>query len=411
MPGKLAVLGGAPVFPAKIPIGCPTMPPFNELSGKIKEIIENGNITNGKYVKEFEKRTAEVVGAKNAVALSSCTSGLMLVLKALGLTGEVIVPSFTFTATVHAIFWNGLQPVFVDCDEKTFNLDPAGIKSKITKNTSAIMAVYIYGNPPAMAALEKIAKENNLKLIFDAAHGLGAKYRGLAAGNFGDAEVFSLSPTKPITAGEGGLVLTGDDELAYKLRIGRDYGNPGNYDCEVVGLNARMEEFNAILGLRNLQNLEKNIISRNHLAGIYRSLLGQLPGISFQTVEKEDRSSYKDFSILINRAEFGLDRNILAFCLDKENISTKKYFSPPVHQQKACRSVCGELAYKLPVTEKVSANILSLPIYAHLEEAVVRKICAAMAALHDSRETIGNKMKSELFKNSVEREKVETFKN
>ena len=233
--------------------------------------------------------------------------------------------------------------------------------------------------------LEELATEYNLKLVFDAAHAFGAKYHGRFAGNFGDAEIFSLSPSKPLVAGEGGIITTNDDELARRLRIGRDYGNPGDYNCELVGLNARMTEFNAILGIRNLKDLEVNISKRNRLAEIYRFFLGTLPGIAFQKIEEGLRSNYKDFSILIDPEKFGLGRDLAAFCLEKENISTKKYYFPPVHLQDACRSVCGENEEELPVTEHLSRNILSLPLYSHMSDEEAVKICEAIQKIHENR--------------------------
>ncbi len=382
---RLAVLGGNPTFWEKIPICRPTLPAFEEISERFSEVLDTGQITNGKYVKEFERKCEEFMGAGNAVAAANCTSGLMLTFKALGLAGEVIVPSFTFSATVHALLWNGLKPIFVDCDPETFNLNANQIEKKITTKTCAILGVYIFGNPPEILKLEELATEYNLKLVFDAAHAFGAKYHGRFAGNFGDAEIFSLSPSKPLVAGEGGIITTNDDELARRLRIGRDYGNPGDYNCELVGLNARMTEFNAILGIRNLKDLEVNISKRNRLAEIYRFFLGTLPGIAFQKIEEGLRSNYKDFSILIDPEKFGLGRDLAAFCLEKENISTKKYYFPPVHLQDACRSVCGENEEELPVTEHLSRNILSLPLYSHMSDEEAVKICEAIQKIHENR--------------------------
>ncbi len=369
----------------KIPICRPTLPDFEDLRERFSEVFETGQLTNGKYVKEFEEKCMEFLGVRNAVAVANCTGGLMLTMKALGLTGEVIVPSFTFSATVHSLLWNGLKPVFVDCNPQTFNLDVNQIEQKITNKTSAILAVFIFGNPPEISKLEQISAEHNLKLLFDSAHAFGSKYRGKLAGAFGNAEVFSLTPTKLLVAGEGGLITTNDKELARKLRIGRDYGNPGDYNCEFVGLNARLTEFNAILGIRNLKDIEANILNRNKLVEFYRSFLLDLPGISFQKIDPGMRCTYKDFSILIDPEKFGLNRDTVASCLEKENIATKKYYYPPVHKQDACRSICGEIEEGLPVTEYLSQNILSLPLYSHMGEEEVVKICKAVQKIYNRR--------------------------
>jgi len=382
------MLGGNRTFWERIPICRPALPDFSEISEKYAEVFDTGQITNGNHVREFEERTEEYLGVKNAVAVSSCTSGLMLAQKALELKGEVIVPSFTFSATVHSILWNGLKPVFVDCNPETFNLDVKLIREKITDKTCAIMAVYIFGNPPEITKLEEIATEYDLRLIFDAAHAFGSRYHERFAGNFGDVEIFSLSPTKVLVAGEGGIAATNNNELARKIRIGRDYGNPGDYNCEFTGLNARMTEFNAVLGIRNLKNLEDNIAKRNNLADIYRFFLSKIPGISFQKIEKGMRSTYKDFSILIDAEIFGLNRDVIALCLDRENVETKKYYFPPVHIQDACRRACENDTCVLPATDYISQNILSLPIYSDMTEEEAVKICEVIRKIYEEQEKI-----------------------
>jgi dTDP-4-amino-4,6-dideoxygalactose transaminase len=196
-----------------------------------------------------------------------------------------------------------------------------------------------------------------------------------------------------VPAGEGGLITTNDDELARRLRIGRDYGNPGNYNCEFVGLNARLTEFSAILGLRNLKDLSSNVLKRNRLVDIYRFFLGKLPGITFQKVEPGTRSTFKDFSILIDPAKFGLDRDRVAFCLEKDNISTKKYYFPALHQQDTCRRLNGKNGWKLPVTEYVSQNILSLPLYSHMCDEEVVKICEAVQKIYENRERVSRNLR------------------
>ena len=380
MPGvknKPAVLGGKPAFSDVFQFAQPTIPELSEISSELKEIFSTKNITNGKYVHEFEKEIAEYLGVKHAVAVSCCTSGLILTCKSLELTGEVIVPSFTFSATVQALVWNNLKPVFVDCDPKNFNINAKLIEDLITPRTSAIMAVHVFGMPADIDALVKITKKHGLKLIFDSAHAIGAKYDGKLVGGFGDAEVFSLSPTKVLTAGEGGIVATNDDALAKNIRIGRDYANPGDYNCQFAGLNARMAEFNAILGLKGLETMEEKVISRNRLAEVYKKNLKNVPGISFQEGTPGSRSTYKDLSILVEPELFGLSRKILAECLDKENIRTKKYYYPPIHRQKFITSLFKVDENKLKVTNHVSENILSLPMFTHMEEKDIITICNA----------------------------------
>ena len=193
-------------------------------------VYASGSITNAALVERVERAVAERLQVKHCVAVSSCTSGLMLVLRALDLHGEVIMPSFTFFATGHASAWNGLRPVFADCDPSTWNVDIADVERKITETTSAILAVICTAILCPVDALASLATRYKLKLVFDAAHGFGSMSNDRPVGQFGDAEVFSLSPTKLLVAGEGGLVTTNDSALAQRIRLGRNYGDLGAYD-------------------------------------------------------------------------------------------------------------------------------------------------------------------------------------
>lgn len=390
---KPAILGGKPVFTKEknIPILRPTLPDMKTLMPRLKKAFSSGQITNASNVGEFEALSAEYLGVKYCVAVSSCTSGLILVQKCLGLKGEVIVPSFTFHATAHSLLWNNLTPVFADCRIDTFNIDEEKIECLINKNTSAILAVYLYGNPPCMEKLQKIADKYNLKLIFDVAHAFGSEYKGVKAGGFGNAEVFSLSPTKLLITGEGGLVATNYKFLSDKLKIARNYGDSGNYDCEFNGLNARMAEFNAILGIEGLKIVDRKIKIRNKIAKLYTDFFKNYKGISFQEIEKGNLSTFKDYSVIIDSDILGIDRDMIATALEKENIITKKYFYPPVHLQKAYSSYNRT---GLNVTEKLSSGVLSLPIYCSLTDKTIEKICMAFAGIFDNREKIKERFKN-----------------
>jgi len=369
------------MFREKLNMIRPTLFDSAEMMEEIGEIFLSGSVTVSKYVKLFEQECARYLGVKEAVAVSSATSGLMLAVKALGLTGEVIVPSFTFTATVHSLIWNGLTPVFVDCEEGTYNIDVNEIERKITPKTSAIMPVYIFGNPPRMRELAEIEKKHGLKLVFDSAQAFGAEYEGVRAGGFGDCEVFSLSPTKVLTAIEGGLVTTNNIKLAEYLRKARDYGKRGE-DIECVGLSARMSELHGLVGLKNLSNVEKCLKTRRDLIALYRGLLKDINGIGFQDVFTGNKSSGNYMVIFIDEQRFGMSRDKLYEALEAENIETKKYFYPAVHMQKAYRAFREEYEGKLPVTEKASETGLALPLYGHMEPVSVEKVCRAIMRIH-----------------------------
>lgn len=378
-----ALLGNTPIFSQFIPMVRPTLPAYDEsVAGQVAELFATGMLTNGKYKREFEERMAEYLGVKHAVAVSSCTLGLLLSYHGLGLTGEVVVPSFTFMASAHPVAWVGAEPVFVDIDARTWNIDPVKVEAAITARTTAIVAVHNFGNPAPIAELEDLARRRGLKLIFDAAHGAGSRYQGKPVGGFGDVEVFSLSPTKLLVAGEGGMVATNNDALATHIRIGREYGNPGDYDSKFCGVNARMPEFNALLGLRSLAMLEENTLHRNRLVAACRHRLSQLPGLTFQEIDPRNRSSYRELSIVIDPTRFGLTRDELAFALKAENVDTRKYYDPPVHAHTAYRHLFSRCRDTLPVTDDVARRIFSLPLWSHMDHETMAGMCLAIERVH-----------------------------
>jgi FlaA1/EpsC-like NDP-sugar epimerase/dTDP-4-amino-4,6-dideoxygalactose transaminase len=387
------ILAETPSFTKLLPIVQPTLPALSDVGKDFSQIMMDGILTKGKYVGTFERDVAATLGVPYAVALSSCTLGLILVCSALGLRGEVIVPSFTFSATVHALAWNGLTPVFTDCLPDELTIDPEQVERLITERTAAIMAVHVFGNPARIDTLEEIASRHRIPLIFDSAHGFGTLYRGKPVGGHGQAEVFSTSPTKLLITGEGGVVTTHDKDLATRLTVLREYGNPGNYDSIYPGVNARMAEINALLGIRGLPQVEANAARRNELVALYHERLANVPGIRFQVINPLGRSSYKDFPILVDKERFGLDRDQLFSALARENIQTKKYYSPPLHLQTAYTQYRELYRGLLPVTEQVSAEALSLPIHSHMEEETVVKVSSVIAAMHERAPTIRELLK------------------
>ena len=375
---KPVVLGGRPVLTQPVPFARPALPSYRSVDRPLAEIFGSGILTKGKYLETFEAKVAEYLGVKHAVGVSSCTMGLLLAFKALGLEDEVLVPSYTFMATVHPLRWIGVKPVFVDVDADTWNLDPACVRASITSKTSAIVAVHVFGNPAEIAELEDIAGRHHVRLIFDSAHAFGTLYDGYPIGRYGNGEVFSTSPTKLLVTGEGGVVATNDDPMAAWIRRGRDYGNRGDYNSDFPGVNARMQEFSAMLGIRSLRLLERTASHRNHLAALYLQGLGMIPGISFQKIHAKGRSSYKDFTILVDDALFGIDRNTLMWTLRAEGIDTRKYYDPPLHLHNTYRASWKRYEGKLPVTEGLAKRALSLPMGPHLRKAAVVKICGVI---------------------------------
>jgi dTDP-4-amino-4,6-dideoxygalactose transaminase len=382
-----AIHGGRPLFSQRFRFIRPSLPSLDTVLGSYRAAYENGLITNADVVGRFEAAVAERLEVRHCIAVSSCTSGLMMVLRALGLTGEIIIPSFTFFATGHAARWNSLTPVFADCLPDTWNVDPSDVERRITERTTALLIVHLYGNPANVEALSQVAKRHNLKLIFDGAHAFGSQYRGRPVGQFGDAEVFSLSPTKLLVAGEGGLVTTNDATLAKAIRGMRNYGDTGSYDPEWLGMNARMSEFNAALGLAGLPDVDERVRRRNQVARMYTELLTSLLGLRFQSVHPSDVNTYKDYSIHVTPSQFGMTRDELAEGLLAENIETKKYFYPPMHLQKLYKSFHDAKHNDLKTTEEVTGGILSLPIYESLPDSTIETVSRAIHRLAQSRHT------------------------
>jgi dTDP-4-amino-4,6-dideoxygalactose transaminase len=252
------------------------------------------------------------------------------------------------------------------------------VERRITPRTSAIIGVHLYGNPCAVEELARVAARNGLKLLLDAAHAFGSRYRNRYVGQFGDAEVFSLSPTKTLVAGEGGFVTTNDGSLARRVRAGRNYGDAGTSDCEMLGMNARMSEFQAALALAGLPLVESKIKRQNRIAGMYSSSLAALPGISFPIVHGSNVSTYKDFCLHIDADAFGLSRDRLIDALKAENIEARRYFYPPLHRQKLYRDFVASGMPPLTHTDRISNGLVSLPIYDSLSDQHVEVIVQAM---------------------------------
>lgn len=374
-----------------IPFARPTLPDLAEYEQKLVRLWETRQVTNAAFVETLEKNCAKYLGVPHCVAFGSCTSGLVLALKALGLSGKVVLPSFTFFATGHAVLWNGLEPVFADIDPDTWNLDPASTEYLLSEHEdiNAILCVHVFGNPCDVEALEKLSERYSARLIFDAAHAMGSELQGRKVGSFGDVEVFSFSPTKPLVAGEGGLASTSDAQLARILRFARDYGNEGDYDPAFVGLNARLSELHAALALGSLEQLEENVRARNMLAQRYRDNLKPVEGISFQEVSMYARSTYKDVTILVDQESFGVGRDALAWHLSREGIDTRKYYFPATHRTKAYWDRWGVLYDDmLPVTNRICQKVLSLPIWSHMEISVVDRVCEAILSAYARAEEI-----------------------
>ncbi len=377
-----AILGGEAAFAERVHLLRPTLAPFERLEPTLREIYSSGLVTKGHVLAEYEQALAEHLGVRHALGVSSCTAGLMLVFDRYR-GARIVLPSFTFMATAMAAVWAGLEPVFADIDPETWCLSPAAAEAALTSDTALVAPVHVFGAPADTDAFDDLGRRRGVDVVYDAAHGFGARRDGFPVGRQGLAQVFSTSPTKLLITGEGGVVATDDDALAERVVVGREYGNPGNYDALFPGLNARLPEASALLGLEGLGLLEAEAARRNELAAVYRSLLGDLPGVAFQRLRPQDRSSFKDFSLRVRAAQFGLTRDQLAAALDAEGIDTRAYYVPPVHRLTAFAASGPMFGERLPETARLCDEVITLPAYGRLESGHVERIAACMIAVHE----------------------------
>jgi dTDP-4-amino-4,6-dideoxygalactose transaminase len=378
MTDRPAILGGPPAFDPPLPFAQPTLENKEKVEELIAASLESGWLTDGPLTRRLEERVGEQFGVEHCIAVSSCTTGLLFVIQALGLDGVVALPSFTFTATAHAVRWNALQPQFLDCDPATWCVGP----DEIAGEPDALIGVHVSGVPCDVEGLERSASQRGIPLIFDAAHGAGSSVQGPMGsrplGGSGLAEVFSLTPTKVLSGAEGGLVTTNDAALAEHVRLAKNYGNPGDYNTIFPGLNGRLSELHAALALVALDHLEDRVEHRNRVAARYREILQDVPGVAWQLVSPGDRSSFKDFTILIDETAFGCSRDDVVAALAAEGINTRKYYSPPVHRQQAYADVDTPI---LPVTDRLGDQVVSLPIWSHLPLEDVERVAGAIVQI------------------------------
>jgi dTDP-4-amino-4,6-dideoxygalactose transaminase len=357
------------------------MPPVDGMLPELREILESGQLTNGVRVRRLEAAVKAYIGGDaEVICMSSNTTGMMLAWRGMDIEGEVLVPSFTFPATAHVLKWNGLTPVLVDCDRETFNIDVEDARRKITERTVGVAPVYIFGNAPNWTGLQSLMSEHGLRSVSDAAHAFGTTVDGTFAGNLGDVEVFSLAPTKVLTTAEGGFVILRDPDLAEKLRRTRNYGNPGDYDCRELGMNGRMTEVHALLGLHALPNHEQQLVGRDRLVNVYRELLSDVPGLSFQRIDPNVRSTHNYFAVVLEPKAFGLSNRELYAFLKTKNVESKVYFHPPIHKQTLYKGLSD--GSDLPNTEWLVDRILCLPVTGHLNETDVATISQFVKEAH-----------------------------
>ncbi|MCD6222086.1 MAG: DegT/DnrJ/EryC1/StrS family aminotransferase [Thermoplasmata archaeon] len=346
-----------------------------EIKNAAMKVIESRRYVKGEQAREFEKEFAKFSGAKYGVATNSGTSALHVAMLSVGIErgDEVIVPSHTFIATVSPLLHIGAKPVFAEIDEKTYTMDVNDVRKKITKKTKAIIPVHLYGQPADMDAIKEIADEYGLIIIEDACQAHGAEYKGRRAGSIGNIAAFSFFPSKNLTvAGDGGMIVTNNEEYALKAAALRDQGRVAGkkYEHDYVGFNYRMSEILAAIGRVQLKHLPEWIEGRRRVARLYNELLADLDIIL--PFEKEWAKHVYHLYVIRHP-----ERDKLKEFLKEKGIATGIHYPIPVHMQPAIKNILKE-EYKLPVTEKVAKEVLSLPIYPWMEEEKVEYVANAI---------------------------------
>lgn len=381
----MAVFGGAPAFAEKLHVGRPNMGDRERLLGRINDICDRRWLTNGGvYVQEFEMRIAELAGVRHCIAMCNATVALEIAIRALEMNGEVIVPSFTFIATAHALQWQGIKPVFCDVDPTTHTIDPRRIEELITPRTTGIMGVHLWGGVCDVEALGEVAARRNLKLLFDSAHAFACSYRGRMVGGFGDAEVFSFHATKFLNSSEGGAVVTNDDELAAKIRLMKNFGFTAYDNVEYIGINGKMSEMSAAMGLTNLESMDDLIAVNRRNYRQYRRELEGLKGARLLPYDESEKCNYQYIVLEIDESVTRISRDDLQKVLWAENVLARRYFYPGCHRSEPYRSYFPHARLHLPVTEKLTKCVLALPTGTGVSDSQISDICRII------RLTVGN---------------------
>lgn len=360
-PGDLAFFGGQPAFSEPLHVGRPNIGSREAFMRRVEAILESRWFTNdGPMVREFERAVAQHVAVKHCIATCNGTAALQTAIAALDLTGEVIVPSFTFIATAHALQCQHITPVFADIDPDTCTLDPVSVERMITPRTSAIIGVHVWGHPCDVDSLEAICQRHGLKLLFDAAHAFSCSHRGTMIGNFGSCEVLSFHATKFFSTFEGGAVLTNDDALAVKLRRMRNFGFAGADNVVQLGVNAKMTEICAAMGLSGMEVLDETIEINRRNHALYSEALSSVPGLRLRSYCRSQRSNYQYVVFEVDDS-FPLSRDVLVRLLHAENVLARRYFHPGCHEMEPYRSLFPDAGRHLPNTVRVCDRVLSLP--------------------------------------------------
>lgn len=377
----LAINGAVPAFAEQLHVGRPNIGSREAFLKYAEDIFDRRWLTNnGPMVQQLEQRIAAYHNVRHCVAMCNGTVALEIAIRALGLEGEVIIPSYTFIATAHALHWQAITPVFADIDPVTHHLDPAAVRRMITPRTTGIIGVHLWGRGAPVYELQSIADEYGLKLMFDAAHVFGCSYKGRMIGSFGACEVLSFHATKFFNTFEGGAVLTNNDELAEAMRLMRNFGFVGLDKVIHPGTNGKMIEVAAAMGLVNLDDLDSVIEANRRNHHVYRESLSGLRGISLLGYDDSERNNYQ-YVVMEVGENCPVSRDRIIEALHAENIRARKYFWPGCHNMSPYRELYPHAGLLLPNTQRVAARVVVLPTGTTMNDAMIKDVAAVIRVL------------------------------
>jgi dTDP-4-amino-4,6-dideoxygalactose transaminase len=369
-------------FEKPIYVTRPFLPPLADFTQGLQEIWDNEWLTNnGPVLQRFQKELCQYFDTQNLCLFSNGTLALQIALQGMQLSGEVITTPFTFVATSHALRWNNIQPVFVDIEPDHYTLDPEKVEAAITPQTTAILAVHVYGYPCKLQELADIACRHNIKLLYDAAHAFDVKVDGKSIGHYGDLSMFSFHATKLYHSLEGGMLMFSESGHKKVFDCLKNFGLENDLEISAVGTNAKMNEIQALMGLQVLQHVDGIIERRKQVDTLYRKRLAEIPGIHVPALPPQNiQFNYAYFPIEIDTAKFGMTRDQFHSALQRYNVFSRRYFYPIIPDFACYRSL--PVKDPLTIARSVSQRILTLPIYDSLSLEDANRICDCIEHIH-----------------------------
>jgi dTDP-4-amino-4,6-dideoxygalactose transaminase len=373
------------MFVEPLHVGRPNIGNRDRFLRRANEILDRGWLSNnGPVVQEFERKIADYLGVTHCVAMCNGTIALEIATRALDLKGEVIVPSYTFIATAHALQWQEITPIFADIDPTTHNLDPQSVLRMITPRTTGIIGVHLWGRASAAQELQGLADQHHLRLLFDASHGFGCSLGGAMLGRFGECEVFSFHATKFFNTFEGGAIVTENGVLAEKMRLMRNFGFAGYDKVIYSGTNGKMTEMAAAMGLTNLEDLDSFVAINRRNYDLYRHGIEDINGLSLLKYDESEANNYQ-YIVAEVGSEYPVSRDAIVEALHAENVLARKYFWPGCHNMEPYRSYYPNAGLVLPNTKRVAERVVVLPSGSTISEEDILAIVAVLKVLGEAK--------------------------